>query len=239
METKNRIPHSNLIEQLLQNSSSFSFMQAVRLLGLQLNKDSHPKVPIETSLENIRIRPKLSLESPSSDLSLIEKITIDDIDTYQVTANFLGLYGTSSPLPIFYTEDLFRDEENDNNLVREFIDIFNNSIYHLYIKIFCKNRMSLQAFELKNEYFLSSALAFGGLADRNIIQKFPKKYNILRYIGVMGHLPRSALGLKIILADMLETSNLEIHQCTITTMQIPIEQQFCLGFGRVYFTNTR
>ena len=227
METKIRKPQPDIIKRLLKQSSDFSFMQAIRLLALQLNPEHETLT--EKSIENLRIRTNLSLDFPSSDISQLEELTLFDKNTYQLTVNFLGLYGTASPLPTFYTEDLLQDKLNDNNLAREFIDIFGNHIYQLFIKIFCRNKISLQIFEFHNKDYLSFLYSLGGLTDINIQKTISDKYNILRYIGIMGHLPRSALGLKVILTDLLEISNIEIYQCSVTIIQIPPEQRFSLG----------
>ena len=38
-----------------------------------------------------------------------------------IMVNFLGLYGSSSPLPIYYSEDLIRDQADDNDSTADFL----------------------------------------------------------------------------------------------------------------------
>ncbi len=50
-----------------------------------------------------------------------EKSDSED-ERFEVQVNFLGLYGTSSPLPVFYTEDLIDEASDDESVAREFIE---------------------------------------------------------------------------------------------------------------------
>lgn len=220
---------SNLKYKLLNQSHTFSFIQAYRLINLLLKQELGDEYSSDNALQQIKIRPELSLNFPSSDVSQINLLNIDDKLICQITATFLGLYGISSPLPSFYTEDLFRDQVDDNPLTREFIDIFNNHLYQLFLKIWDSHQLSYQIIEAKNPSYLSYLYRFGGVEDPNSHQLIPFQYNMLRYLGIMGHLPRSALGLKIILADLIEIRDVEILQCVDSVLDIPIEQMLCLG----------
>lgn len=229
MESTSGQPHSNLKNQLFEQSRNFSFNQAYRLIHLLLKEKLGDKYSDEEILQQIRIRPELSLDFPNSDITQIKETIYGGKSGCQITATFLGLYGSSSPLPTFYTEDLFRDDYEGNPLVREFIDIFNNHMYQLFFKIWSTHRLSYQLFEAKNPQYLSYLYNLGGFGNETTKQIIPNQYNILRYIGLMGHLPRSALGLTTLLVDLLEIKSIEIIQCRNTVISIPLEQQFSLG----------
>lgn len=49
-----------------------------------------------------------------------------------IMVNFLGLYGSSSPLPIYYSEDLIRDQADDNDSTTDFLGFLNEPIYEQY-----------------------------------------------------------------------------------------------------------
>lgn len=229
MGGKDRESHFDLKYQLFNHSHTFSFIQVYRLINLFLKQELGDEYSPNNVLQQIKIRPELSLNFPSSDVSQIDLLSIDDKLVCQITATFLGLYGISSPLPSFYTEDLFRDQVDDNPLTREFIDIFNNHLYQLFLKIWDSHQLSYQIMEAKNPSYLSYLYRFGGVEDPNSHQLIPFQYNMLRYLGIMGHLPRSALGLKIILADLIDIQDVEILQCVDSVLDIPVEQMFCLG----------
>lgn len=221
----------DLKSKLFEQGHQFSFIQAYRLIDLLLREELGDNYSRDAALQQIKIRPELSLNFPSSDISQIDLLEVDGKSIYQITATFLGLYGISSPLPSFYTEDLFRDQVDDNPLVREFIDIFNNHLYQLLLKIWDSHKLSYQVVEAKNPIYLSYLYRFGGIEHPSHNQMIPSQYNILRYLGIMGHLPRSALGLKIILADLLDVKNVEVLQCMDSVMDIPVEQIFSLGLS--------
>jgi hypothetical protein len=58
-------------------------------------------------VDNVRVRPRLGLGFPLRDIEGIEQ---DEDGRYRIEANFFGLYGVTSPLPTFYTEDLIDEQ---------------------------------------------------------------------------------------------------------------------------------
>ncbi len=86
--------------RLLASGERFSFSQAYRLLRLLAHREGAQN-------PSIKVRPNLSLDFPGNDLSEIREVGTAE---YRLTANFLGLYGVTSPLPTFYTEDLLDEQ---------------------------------------------------------------------------------------------------------------------------------
>ena len=104
MAYSRRRSNINIEPDILENAESYDFFQAVKLL----KKISGSSSNNTSRLSNIRFQPELSLDYPQSDISEIQKL--DGDNQYQLTATFFGLYGVSSPLPGFYTEELLDDE---------------------------------------------------------------------------------------------------------------------------------
>lgn len=223
MANKNRQSTFDIKEQLITSGKKFSFIQAYRLINGLISESITPEQGIARLLN---IHPELSLCFPSSDIA---KIAINDEEQYDITATFMGLYGTSSPLPTFYTENLLKEQSEDNNLGREFIDIFNNQVYHLLFKIWSSNNLGYKIFEEHDTGYLSNLYSLGGLDNSEIQHLIPNSYNLIRYIGILGHLPRSAFGLKTFLIDILDIAEINIIEFEETTLSIPQEQQFALG----------
>ena len=128
MGSTNWQPNITLTEQIVNQSRDFSFYQAYRLIYMLLKQELGDDCSNDELLQQICVHPELSLNFPTSDVSKIEKIKLNGKPGYRITVTFLGLYGTSSPLPTFYTETLFREQAEDNPLTREFIDILNNHL---------------------------------------------------------------------------------------------------------------
>src|SRR3546814_7786829 len=106
------------IEPLLAEGHRYAFFQALRLLRLHLGE--------ETFAQSVRVRPTLSLSFPENDINSI----VRENDILRITANFFGLYGVTSPLPTFYTEDLIRSEEHTSEL---------QSLMRTSYPVFCLN----------------------------------------------------------------------------------------------------
>src|SRR3990167_6541115 len=78
---------------------------------------SSPRLQSTTAKMNQKPRRRslaLSLELPKASIADIKRIATEDAaDKYEIQTSFLGLYGASSPLPNFYTEDLIAAEQED------------------------------------------------------------------------------------------------------------------------------
>ncbi|HHO59242.1 MAG TPA: hypothetical protein ENJ64_03290, partial [Thiotrichales bacterium] len=142
-----------VIDDILAEGSAFDFYQAIRLLD-RLTPASVCRPPVNMpaaeekprrqaktvrrqkktvsrgagdaagKLSSIRIRPELNLDYPQADIVAINAL---DDGGYEILTTFMGLYGVSSPLPGFITEELLDDEWDEQNAAREFIDILH---YH-------------------------------------------------------------------------------------------------------------
>ena len=133
-----------LATQLLQNGNHFSFYEAIRLLH-GLHRDA-PKIGRQgpPELERVRIRPLLSMSFPASDIARVESQEMPDgKERFRLDVTFMGLYGASSPLPSFYTEDLIR-LENDESLLRGFLDLFHHRLFSLLFRTWEKYRHTVQ-----------------------------------------------------------------------------------------------
>ncbi|MEA3492672.1 MAG: type VI secretion system baseplate subunit TssG [Campylobacterota bacterium] len=209
----------DLKEQLLTQSSEFSFVQALRLLLLQYDDKE------QALRDAIRVRPRLSLDFPHSDI--IDIVQRGDI--YQLTVTFLGLYGESSPLPTFYTETLLEEEARDTSVMRDFIDIFNGPIYESYFKVWLKNRLGVRFDEFGDQSIIELFHVFSGMPTRELRDKHKVSYALLKYAGLTLHNSHSALGLSILIRDVVSWEQVHIVQCVEQMVAIPQEQYCLLG----------
>jgi len=176
----------------------------------------------------IKVHPELSLGFPPADVSSIDQPSQDN-HAYVVTATFLGLYGSSSPLPTFYTEDLLQEAAEDESVTRDFIDIFNQRLYeHLY-SCWTKYRLYLKVTEEQNPSHIERLFCLLGLSSEILRKQIPEEHRLLRYLGLVTQYPRSALGLKTMLSDALEGTRIEVLPCVARMARIPLDQQCRLG----------
>jgi type VI secretion system protein ImpH len=228
MAREDRTTAVDVNDQLLSNPRAFTFFQALRLLKLvDRNRpgDPHNGDP----LKRIRVRPNLTLKFPESDLEDIA--VLDNGDGFRVTANFLSLYGTSSPLPTFYTEDLIDQSLLDLHAARELIDVLNDSLYPLLFEAWTKSRPLIKVVEEEDPRLIERLFALIGLGDGRLRHSIARPRALLRYIGLLTQFPRSALGLQTLLADALGNIPITVISCLLIKVEIPLDQRLTLGLG--------
>ena len=233
MAGSHRSPSPDIISELkfdlLKKGYSFSFFQVMRLLHL-LCRDSSGMESAETlEFDSIRVRPKLSLAFPASDVDRIEEIENKEKVRFQVTANFLGLYGTSSPLPTFYTEELMDEAADDESVTREFIDVINHRLFHLIYGCLCKYQQSLQIVEFNNTRHAERLFCLLGIGEKKLRSGITNPYGLIRYVGLFTQMPRSALGLETLLTDALNGMPVTVIPCSERKSKIPDDQKLFIG----------
>lgn len=222
-------PKAGLKQELLREGYAFSFFQVIRLLRLfAMQASGTQKSPSDFS-EKLRVRPNLSMAFPASDVESIEQFGDPEDPNFLITANFLGLYGSASPLPTFYTEDLIDESAEDESVSRDFIDILNQRIFSLLFECWSKYRQTLQVVEEKNSAHMERLLCLLGIGEQSFRRDIPDPQRLLRYIGLFTQFPHSALGLKTLLKDALGGTPVEVIPCIGRTAKIPENQTLRLA----------
>lgn len=205
--------------RLLQKSERYSFFQAYRLLRLIALKEGLPQA-------DIKVRPNISLDFPGTDLSDISEAAPG---SYRLTANFLGLYGVTSPLPTFYSEHLLDEHHDGRRSNRDFLDIISQTIYPLFFRAWLKSRAHLRITEFNDERLLEIFHTFVGINQPQHFRDQPGFSHLLRFAGLFSQFPRSAMGLRTIVAALYPNAQVEVVQQDEMWQPIPQEQRFHLG----------
>ncbi len=220
---------SELKLDLLKEGHSFSFFQVMRLLGLLCQDAAHNQSKGTLKHDAIRIRPKLSLAFPAADVDRIEETSDEEKTRFKVTANFLGLYGISSPLPTFYTEDLMDEAAMDESVTREFIDVINHRLFQLLYGCLCKYQQCFQVVEANSTRHAERLFCLMGIGEKKLRSEMPDPYSLIRYVGLFTQMPRSALGLETLLTDALDGMAVTVIPCVERKAKIPKDQQLFMG----------
>lgn len=233
MARPHRSPSSDIISELkldlLKEGYSFSFFQVMRLLHLLCGSSTSKGATGMPETDSIRIRPKLSLGFPAADVDRIEETTDEEETRFQVTANLLGLYGASSPLPTFYTEDLMDEASDDESVAREFIDVINHRLFQVLYGCLCKYKQFLQVVESNSTVHAERLFCLMGIGGKRLRSEISDPYGLLRYVGLFMQMPRSALGLETLLADALDGMAVTVIPCVKRKAKIPEDQKLCVG----------
>lgn len=218
MADSSREPAPDLVRALVDDGRRFDFFQALRLLRLKLGDERFKR--------DVRVRSELSLAFPNTDLKGVEELP-DGV--YRITANFFGLYGVSSPLPTFYTEDLIDEARNDYHGVREFLDILHHLLYPKYFQAWERSRLWLAVTERGDQRRLEQLFALIGLADPETRSGVVDAMGILRFTGLFSQFPHSAMGLRTLIRGMLNGAAVELRQCALRHVPVPENARLYLG----------
>ena len=206
-------------DRLLSQGERFSFFQAYRLLRLLTLAQGDGQA-------EINVRPNINLHFPGTDLSNIRET---DAGKYRLTANFLGLYGVTSPLPNFYSEDLLDEFHEGRHSNRDFLDIISQTIYPLFFRAWLKSRAHIRIKEFDDKRLLEIFHTFVGINQPLKHLNRPGFEHLLRFAGLFSQLPRSAMGLQTIIAALYPATRVEIVQQDERWQPIPVDQQCHLG----------
>ena len=211
---------ADLTRRLTERGDRFSFFQAYRLLRLLAKREG------VAEQDAIRVRPRLGLGFPQTDLQAIEE---HGHQRYRITANFLGLYGVDSPLPTFYTEDLLNEQADGYAVNREFLDIIAQSIYPMFFEAWLKARPALRVLEYADQGMLDMLYAFVGIADPQKRLGNPGVGLLLRFGSIYSQQARTAAGLETVLKACFAPADVQVRQLQPVWVDIPAAQRFRLG----------
>ena len=220
-------PVINIERDIVENGDAYDFYQAVKLL----NKLVPEKSGDRESGPALRIQPELNLEYPQSDIAEIRHD--EKTGRYDITVTFFGLYGVSSPLPGFYTEELLDDEWDELGSRKAFFDIIHNHIYPLLYQAWLKYKFSHNVVEFEDPKYREIIFSLIGLGEA--YRGEPENYGyLLKYAGLLSQRIKSLSGLKAILQDHLGDISVDIRPCVPRWVSI-VRQQRCL-LGRQHTT---
>jgi len=137
----------NIIEDLQEHSHEYDYFQAVKLLKRykeanqeQSSTSRRRRKREKVNETTLKIR-ELSLDYADSD---INDVYVDNEGNIELTTNFMGLYGISSPLPAYYTEELLDDQWDGDDAPRDFLDIIHQHLYPMLYSAWQKYRFAHQ-----------------------------------------------------------------------------------------------
>lgn len=249
-----------MIDQLLREGRLFEFFQLVRTLqrlvpdAVEVGHQGPPQQ------EAIRLRPSLNMTFASSDVEGVDEIENPNVNAivgdgdgsvvvegaqvgthadllkaarlprYRITTNFLGMYGTESPMPTYFTEELMEAEAVDpdtETLTRGYLDLFHHRALSLFYRVWEKYRAAIRYKSDGSDYYSMRLLALIGAAKELFPDghRLPAQY-FLTLGGLLIQQPRSAVTLRQALQETFPESRLVIvTECVGQWVQVPRDQQ--------------
>lgn len=208
----------NIEQEIVDEGDSYDFYQAVKLLNKLSGKQS--------SKPKLRIQPELDLNYPQSDINEISRD--EGTGGYNITTTFFGLYGVSSPLPGYFTEELLDDEWDELRARKDFLDVIHNHIYPLLYQAWLKYKFSHNAVEFDNKNYNEIIFNLIGLGEN--YRHDEKSFGfLLKYSGLLSQRIKSMLGLKTLLRGILGDIGLDIEPCVKRQVAITNKQRCRIG----------
>lgn len=197
-----------------RDARRFSFYRLVYLL-----ERTFPKAPPVGQLgpvadERVRLRADPSLIFASCDVSeLGEAKYPDGIERVRVTNAFMGLYGSSSPMPPHYVEKIALDDyQGGPQPIREFLDVFHHRLLSLLYRTWTKYRFSVVYRKKGTDPFTRRMFCTVGLDGMKDSETALDRFLHLRYAPILASKSRSARGLGVVLDDLFGKMGVAIEQ---------------------------
>lgn len=207
---------SPLVDDLIEHPQHYDFIAAIRLLRAWLSQQDLP-----VTCPQLRFSAHLSLAFVNSDIHTVER----NQQQFNIIANFLAIYGTSSPLPNYYTEELLENMNQDNPVTRDFLNLFQQRIYESYYEY--NASIDLNGATDCSRIYLRKLFAVAGLGNADIHANLPPD-KLLCYAGLLSSKNRTYEGLAHLLGDYCGVS-VEIEPYYVMSRAIPVEQHVFLG----------
>ncbi len=165
--------------------------------------------------ERIRLKVDPSLVFSTSDVTLLRhKKSADGEKRVQVQAAFLGLFGSVSPLPPHFAEDIaFKAYQSEEQPVREFLDVFHHRLLSLVYRAWAKYRLSVGYLRKGKDDFtrrMFCAVGLDGFSDHENFTLHP--FYFLRFAPLLASKSRSARSLEVVLNELLGDIGVDIEQ---------------------------
>ena len=216
----------NMSSSLIQQPELHSYIQVLRLL----RRNNSDRNYLNSS---VRTRAELSLGFPATE---VRRITQEE-DKLYIDVTFLGLYGASSPLPTFYTEELLGEAREEGCAVRDFYDFISQPFFHQYFQAWSKYRLLPQVVEENNTALLERIFSLAGISTcfhKNGNKIKPEVFSLFPCIGLFTHGTRSAEGLSVLVSGLFPHCSVKIEENVISMEPIPEEQRCLLNLANNY-----
>jgi len=212
--------------------SMFELVHAIERVHRSGPRVGHTGPP---SGEHVRLRPEASFWFESAQVSALDPLE-EEPPRYLLTATGFGLYGTSSPLPLFYTQKVLPEQsgvpaaEQPKNAVRDFLDIINHRLLSLRYRAWLKYRLD-SSYDARSDQsplpeYLFALLGLESEALRNHVNVSATR--LMSVSGLFYRTPHSADSLSRVLETFFVV-HVEIQQCLGHWAEVKPEQQPGLG----------
>lgn len=217
MGSEEREPQPHLTEirdRIESEARRFSYFRLVYLLE-RLYPGAPPVGQLgPASAERIRLRGDPSLVFASSDIAELKHVKYpDEVERVRVSAAFMGLYGSVSPLPTYFVEQIAQqDYQGGPQPIREFLDVFHHRLLSLIYRTWSKYRFAVMYRKQGKDPFTQRMFCSVGIDGFRDVETPLARFLYLKYAPMLASKSRSARGLNVVMNDLFGSLGVSIEQ---------------------------
>lgn len=242
MGTAERPTITDIADRLRAFGHRVSFFRLVQTLLSNGGADAVPPGELgPPQSEVMKFQASLSLASSFSD---VRRVRLgkgrSGRDRFDVTVDFMGLYGPASPLPSYFTTTLAEAEPIEEvvrpgvdtgpyPVARDFLDIFNHRAISYVWRAWRKYRYELTYDGRGGDPHSHRLLCLAGLGTRGAVEALGvTRPSVLRFLGLLTARPIPAELLARLLKGRFDVP-VEIEEFRPRRVKLPVERRVCLG----------
>jgi len=205
MESYDRKSNNDLKFKLIKHGHKFDFFQAVKILEALHPNNNSVGTGSNPDNETIRFSSHAGLSFAASDINEIVKQSDNQSVPYKMIVNFLGLAGSTGPLPLKYTELVLKRIQKKDFAFRDFLDIYHHRIISLLYKSAKKHRVHLNTISPEKTDIARYVFSLIGI-DYNVFNQFNfiNKRLLLSYAPLFFQRCKNLSNLELLLSDFFQ-----------------------------------
>jgi len=170
-----------------------------------------------------------SLSFPKSEISDIHFIEFQGRVEVNIELNFLNLFGSATPLPIHYAEEVREDWAEEATLL-DFLNLFNHNLQKFIYPIWRDARYHVSYQKDLKDHFSKYLLSILGLypqsQQKDTVLNFHK---LLPFLGMLSLKQKSSGTLASIMRHYIGHKSIGIEECILSRATVPEWQKKKLG----------
>ncbi|NWB83416.1 type VI secretion system baseplate subunit TssG [Pseudomonas gingeri] len=202
----------------------YTLFQAVRVVITRL-REAYPDLDEDSLYEKLEFQANPSFAFPGSD---VDKVTFfEEAGSLRACLRFnlMALSGASSPLPMFYAEQVLQETET-GQATRAFLDVFHHRLQRLILPVWQKYRYYKRFRHGATDPLSEQLYALAGLGGEDIRQAEELDWKrLLPYLGLLSQRAHCAALIEAVLRYYFNRVEITIEQCVERTLMIVPDQR--------------
>lgn len=189
--------------------------------------DQEPSLRTEPEQEVALFKSDASIAFPGSDLSTLER---SDNGQFTLTTKFLGFSGSQSPLPGYYLDRMAHESAQNEEGLKEFLDLFSHRWTQFAYHAWRKYRYYICFRNGGTDAFSQRMYALVGLGNKSVRDKLAINHSkMLAYAGILATPGRSPDVVCNLVSHCFDLPDVSIESWQLRKVPIDPEQQNRLG----------